>query len=82
MSNKMAKNKTSIRVPEEVAEAYRNASPEMRKRAERAMAAALLSREEVVRAFRNITERASEYAADQGLTSEKLDELLREDDGE
>jgi hypothetical protein len=42
------------------------------------MAAALMAKGEVVRAFRNITERASEYAAGQGLTPEKLDELLRE----
>ena len=46
------------------------------------MATALMAQGEVVRAFRNITERASEYAAEQGLTSGKLDELLREDNGE
>jgi hypothetical protein len=42
------------------------------------MAAALMAKEDVVRAFRNITERAGEYVGEQGLTSEKLDELLRE----
>ena len=74
----MPKDKEPIEVPASVAEAYRDASAEKRKRAEWAMAAALKPRGEVVRAFRNITERASEYAAGQGLTSEKLDGLLRE----
>lgn len=41
-----------------------------------------MSREEVATQFRKITERVSEYAAEQGLTSEKLDELLREDNDE
>lgn len=75
----MQKEKTSIEVPEAIAQAYRNASPEKRQRAERAMAAALMSRKEVAAEFRKITERASEYAARQGLTSEKLDELVHED---
>ena len=75
----MPKDKEPIEVPASVAEAYRDASAEKRKRAEWAMAAALKPRGEVVRAFRNITERASEYAAGQGLTTEKLDELLGED---
>ena len=78
----MSKDKEPIEVPASVAEAYRSASPESRRRAEQAMAAALMAKEEVVRAFRNITERASEYAAEQGLTPEKLDELLRDNDGE
>ena len=82
MSKNMTQNKTPIKVPEEVAEAYRSASPESRRRAEQAMAAALMAKGEVVRAFRTITERASEYAAEQGLTPEKLDELLRDSDGE
>ena len=74
----MPKDREPIEVPASVADAYRSASPETRRRAEQAMAAALMAKEEVVRAFRNITERASEYAAGQGLTPEKLDELLRE----
>lgn len=41
------------------------------------MATVLMSREKVARVFRNITERARE-AAEQGLTSERLGELLRE----
>jgi hypothetical protein len=82
MAVEMQKEKTPIEVPEDLAQAYRNASPERRERAERAMAAALMSREEVAAQFRKITKRTSEYAAEQGLTSEKLDELLREDNDE
>ena len=73
----MSKDKEPIEVSASVAKAYRDASAEKRKRAERAVAIALKPREEAVGAFRNITERASEYAAEQGLTSEKIDELLR-----
>lgn len=76
----MPKKKITIEVPEEVAQAYEKASAGKRKRAERAMAVALTSQEELAATFRKITRRASEYAATQGLTEEKLDELLREDD--
>lgn len=79
MGVEMQKEKTSIEVSEDLAQAYRNASPEKRRRAERAMAAALMSREEVAAEFRRITKRTGEYAAKQGLTPEKLDELLREE---
>ena len=78
----MPKDTKPIEVPASVAEAYQGASAKMRKRAEQAMAAALKSRGEVVGAFRTITERASEYAREQGLTSGKLEELLYENDGE
>ena len=78
----MSKDTKPIEVPASVAEAYRSASPESRRRAEQAMAAALKPRGEVVRAFRNITDRASEYAREQELTSGKLEKLLRENDGE
>jgi hypothetical protein len=74
----MPKDKEPIEVPASVAKAYQGASAEKRKRAEQAMATALKPREEAVGAFRNITERASEYAAEQGLTPEKIDELLRD----
>jgi hypothetical protein len=77
----MPSSKAPIEVPEALARAYREASPEQRERAERAMAYALLSRSEVAREFRRITERASDYAAEQGLTQDTLDALLHEDDG-
>ena len=74
----MSEDKKLIEVPTSVAKAYRDAPAEKRKRAERAMATALKPREEAAGAFRNITERVSEYAAEQGLTSEKINELLRD----
>ena len=74
----MSKDTKPIEVPASVAEAYRSASPESRRRAEQAMEAALMAKEEAVKAFRTITERAGEHAREQGLTSEKLGELLRE----
>lgn len=77
----MPSSKATIEVPEALARAYREASPEQRERAERAMAVALMSRSEVAREFRRVTERASKYAAEQGLTPDTLDALLREDDG-
>lgn len=82
LSGEKAGRDRPLRVPKDIAEAFQNASPRKRRRSEQAMASALMSREEVVKMFRDITERASEYAAEQGLTSEKLDELLRKGDGE
>jgi hypothetical protein len=46
------------------------------------MTSALLARSEAADAFGEITSRMSEYAAEQGLTPDKLEELLREDGGE
>lgn len=77
----MPSSKVPIEVPESLARAYRKASPEQQERAERAMAVALMSRSEVAREFRRITKRASDYAAEQGLTQDALDALLHEDDG-
>jgi len=66
----------------EAAAAYEKTSPEERRRAEQAMTSALLARSEAADAFDEITSRMSEYAAEQGLTPDKLEELLREDGGE
>ena len=52
----------------------------MRERIERTLAYSLLSRDEAVAAFRELTARTSAYAERQGLTPEKLDQLLNEDD--
>jgi hypothetical protein len=76
----MSGRTATIEVSEDLARAYREASPKRRSRAERAMAVALMSREEVASEFRRVTQRASEHAAEQGLTQETLTELLREDD--
>lgn len=77
----MQKKKSTIEVPAAVAQAYRSASPASRKRAEKAMAVALLPCEEAAAQFQELTQRTSAYARRQGLTREKLDELLREDNG-
>ena len=76
----MEKQKIEIEVPRETAEAYRDASPEVRERVERTLAYSLLSREEAAAAFRELTARTSTYAKRQGLTPETLDQLLNEDD--
>ena len=80
MEGMMEKQKIEIEVPRETAEAYRVASPEVRERIERTLAYSLLSRDEAVAAFRELTARTSAYAERQGLTPEKLDQLLSEDD--
>lgn len=80
MGSIMQKQKIEIEVPRETAEAYRKAPPEVRARVERTLAYTLMSREEAVQAFRELTTRTSAYAAQQGLTPEKLKELLSEDD--
>jgi hypothetical protein len=76
----MSGGTATIEVSEDLARAYREAPPERRARAERAMAVALMAREEIATEFRRITKRASQHATEQGLTQEKLTELLRGDD--
>lgn len=78
----MRERKITIEVPEETAEAYEKASPERRERAKQAMAFALLSRPEAAAAFQELTARMSDHARKQGLTPEKLGELLKKDDAE
>ncbi len=70
----------SINVRPEVARAFRKAPPEQRRRAEIAMAVALMSREEAVRELERIMDRMSDTAQQRGLTPEKLEALLAEDD--
>jgi hypothetical protein len=80
MGSIMQKEKIEIEVAPETAEAYRKASPEARERVGRTLAYTLLSRDEAASAFRELTARTSAYAKQQGLTPEKLDALLSEDD--
>lgn len=72
--------KASIQVRSEVAEAFQNASAEQQRRAEIAMAAALLSREDAVQELEHLLDRMSDYAETQGLTPDRLDALLHADD--
>lgn len=76
----MPQETITIEVPEEVARAYKKASPSDRQRVKRAVTVSLMSREDAANQFREITERASKHAAKRGLTPEKLNDLLREDD--
>ncbi len=69
----------TINVRPEVARAFRKATQEQRRRAETAMAVALMSREEAVRELEQIMDRMSDTAQQRGLTPEKLEELLAED---
>ncbi len=74
----------TINVDSKTARAYRNASPEERERVEErtreVLRLALMSKEEAATAFKRLTHEMSEYARAQGLTPEKLAELLRDDD--
>lgn len=76
----MSQETITIEVPKEVAQAYEEASPSDRQRVKRAVTVSLMSRGDAANRFREITKRASKYAAKRGLTPEKLDELLQEDD--
>ncbi len=74
----------TINVDSKTARAYRNASPEERERVEErtreVLRLALMSKEEAAAEFKRLTHEMSEYARAQGLTPEKLAELLRDDD--
>lgn len=75
----MSTEKITIEVSEEIAQAYENASPERRQRAQRTMAYALMSRGKVAKKFRQMTTRTGKRAEELGLTEDKLPELLDED---
>ncbi len=74
----------TINVDPKTAWAYHNASPEERERVEErtreVLRLALMSKEDAAAEFKYLTHEMSEYARAQGLTPEKLDELLREND--
>ena len=72
----MSKKKMTIEVPEEIAQAYRKASPEKRQRAGRAMAYSLMSRKKAAKQLREILDRMGQTAEERGLTEDKLQELL------
>jgi TFIIF-interacting CTD phosphatase-like protein len=68
----------TIEVPEEVAQAYEKASASDRKRAQRALAYSLMSREEVADELKEIFDRTGKTAKERGLTKDKLNQLLSE----
>lgn len=69
----------TITVPEEVAEAYEEASTSDRARAQRALAHSLMSREEAAEKLRTILDRMGKTTKKRGLTDEKIEELLHGD---
>lgn len=66
----------TITVPEEVADAYEEASTSDRVRAQRALAHSLMSREQAAEELRDILDRMGKTAREHGLTDQKLEELL------
>lgn len=78
----MQTEEIKVRVPSKTAKAYRNAPPDEQKRIQSLITYALMSREEAAQAFERITSRISEKAKQRGLTPEKLEALLNEDDDE
>lgn len=74
----------TLNVSAEIAHAFRRATPEAQQqasqKAEEVLRYALMSGEEAAREFEQLADSMSRYAADQGLTPEKLKALLNDDD--
>ena len=74
----------TLKVPVDVARLFRSATPEQRIKAgeevSRAIRYLLLSSQEAAQEFNRISEEMGTYAKAQGLTEERLEELLKEDD--
>jgi TFIIF-interacting CTD phosphatase-like protein len=70
--------KIAIEVPEQVAQAYEKASASDRKRAQRALAYSLMSREKVADELKEILDPTGKTAKERGLTKDKLNQLLSE----
>jgi hypothetical protein len=73
-----------LSVPADVARLFRSATPEQRQKAgeqiAQAIRYALMSHRQAVEEFERISNEMGAYAKSQGLTEEKLEELLKEDD--
>ncbi|MDJ0621182.1 MAG: hypothetical protein QNJ63_31350 [Calothrix sp. MO_192.B10] len=75
----------TIKVPSEVAEAYRNATEEVQKQLQLKIAAIIQSqfttpRQEAIACFRKVMDKASQEAQEQGLTPEILESILNNDE--
>ena len=79
----MHAEKITLSLPSELAERYRNASPEeqdrIKQRTEQFLQRILMTREEVAQEFKRLTEKMGAYAASQGWTNEVNEALLRGD---
>jgi len=75
-----------LNVPPEIATAFREATPEAQAKAsEKAwevLRYALMSRKDALREFERIADKMSATARERGLTEEKLEKLLGDDDTE
>ena len=80
----ITKEEITIKVPSEVAEAYRNATEEEREQLQLKIAAIMQSqfrtkRQEAIARLRNTMDKASFEAQERGLTPEILESILNDD---
>lgn len=80
----ITKKEISIKVPSEVAEAYRNATEEEREQVQLKIAVIMQSqlvakRQEAITRLRNTMDRASQEAQERELTPEILELILNDD---
>ena len=84
----MQTEEIKVELPSDLAERFRNATPEQQRKAlggilqavEETIRYTLMSGEEAAREFQQLSQRMGAYAAEQGLAEEKLEALLRDDD--
>lgn len=76
----MAKVENTLRVSEEAARAFQQAPPEEQLRLETLVSLHLLNKLQPRRSLDEVIEEMSRQAHEQELTSEKLEELLCDDD--
>jgi len=79
----ITKEEITIKVPSEVAEAYRNATKEQRKQIEARIAvllkSSMTSRQEAIAKLRQTMDEIGRRAAERGLTPEILASILNDD---
>ncbi|MCC5638138.1 hypothetical protein LC593_20330 [Nostoc sp. CHAB 5844] len=81
----MTKEEITLKVPYEVAQAYRNASEEEKQQLQLKIVAIMQSqftipKQESITRFRNIMDKASQEAQERGLTPEILESILNDDE--
>jgi vacuolar-type H+-ATPase subunit E/Vma4 len=81
----ITKEEITIKVPFEVAEAYRNATEEEREQLQLKIAAIIQSqfttdRQQAIARLRNTMDKASLEAQERGLTPENLESILNDDE--
>ncbi|KYC42396.1 hypothetical protein WA1_20735 [Scytonema hofmannii PCC 7110] len=81
----ITKAEITIKVPSEIAQAYRNATEEQREQLQLKITAIMQSqlttlRQEAVARLRNTMDKASQEAQERGLTPEILESILNDDE--